>query len=254
MFREQRDFSVTAMNNSRIMGVDNVIKCFPQKALGRPESVPSNYEEINIYHFYYFSRKRWSFREDLDKVKQKDGTFRYNLYYLYFHRGNISMSLFAAPFLRMLNEVMTYVQKYLTGQSPIYYLCDLEKLNNNILNNIDNNGTIKLIRSDLRVEDDSLVDMVSMSGQDPLHSHIFNLLKGQRFDPRICRIFYDGGIGQRIKMLIDGFGNITFRVNVNAINIQYFAPVLNYLLSTSVLSKTHVNPVTRKLRIEEEGS
>ena len=146
--------------------------------------------------------------------------------------------------------------KSLSRDSEIkYYQLELSGLIKSLKLNMDEN--ITLLSSHILVESESNVATLNISGQNPLHSQLFNEIDELvDYKPSKCKIIYKQEGSGSIRVSFDNYGSFQFRIGSDLTQVLKLINIFYSLNERELLKKIegYYNPMKLRLRIKEDDS
>lgn len=128
-------------------------------------------------------------------------------YYVAVAPDGIDVALIISPFVRLLDRILTRVSRVQDAQSPLTYAVpDLDEVFRAFEDEQFNFMTAT--RISVKKDEDPIVDLVSLSGRNPLKSNLREDLRkaGNAYSVRMAV----GPKGQQINVYLDRFGNLSW--------------------------------------------
>lgn len=255
MFSKGTNFSAVLFKNKSLCTAQKLYSIFPEDIISTPKQI-NNKNEVSIDHFYYYSESKFVRREDiLNKIETEDGRYKYNFYFISFKLEDEYFSVLAVPWFKMGVELINYLAPTSLKFDLIekYHQTDLLGLIKSLKKDRDDN--ITLLSSTLTIEGESNVSKLLISGSNPLYSELFDSIDDLvKFQPNQCQIIHEEDGTPDFRLLLDSFGNMTFRINSTFENLYKLKSIFQIMLNRNILQEIdgYYNPMKLRLGIKED--
>lgn len=296
-------------------------------------NVYSNY--IQIIHCFYYTDVLYSAYLDEEEIRTTlngNEIFKYDIYLMRLLINEKQIYIIACPYIQMLKDIGLLIENsFLKDKNISFIKIDLNKLTYAIENDQHMGGKIKIKQIEVLITGDPAVNLFSISGNDTIHSILYNFLYKLKdteylfslnidylkyfkekkltddlilafaknyqfistsasisqidndnwklidkkihyrikkignklkiyipneytistnlfFTPRECSIAFNDYKGHKIILNTDRFGNYTFRIGKDALNLQTLNFLFSYFFQEKLYNKTKLFPPNRSIQ------
>jgi hypothetical protein len=254
MFQEKQHFSGLILSHPKIGNVADALENFFTFKIDSQEMI-SSAGNGSVIHFRCLSEKVYHKGEDLlisgvkrAKTKKINGItyYLYNCYLLWLRQDEGTANdyfLFAAPFKKMLKDVIDSRLLKLKSQKASFAYIEIPLLINN-LKETEKAPLLYITRMNIQSVASSGIKSIALYGDDIVLSPQFNnfILSGK---PSSVRLVYNTGELDQFSVNTDRFGNWSFYLK-NQTEITKFHNIFSYFHDNKVLKKTFNDPRDRR--------